>query len=65
MRNNKINNGQFLKREDNKPDAAVVLDHLHPRGDGGSLGGVKCGVNSVVQNSIRPVIAEDVQQIKM
>ena len=50
-----------LKRDNNKPDAAVVLNHLHSRGDGCPLRGVECSVYSVVQDSIGPVIAEDVQ----
>ena len=40
------------------PDAAIVLNHLHPRGDGGSLRGVEGGVNCVVQDTVGPVIAE-------
>ena len=44
-------------RDRKKPDAAVVLNHLHPRGDGGSLGGVEGGVNSVVEDAVGPVIA--------
>ena len=47
----------FMDIENKRPDAAVVLDHLHPRGDGGSLGGVEGGVNSVVEDAIGPVIA--------
>ena len=40
-----------------KPDTTVILHHLHPRGDGRSLGGVEGGVDRVVQDAIGPVIA--------
>ena len=40
-----------------KPDAAIVLYHLHARCDGRPFGGVEGGVNRVVEDTIRPVIA--------
>ena len=60
MRNYKITDVQLLKRENSKPDAAVVLYHLHARGDGRPFGGVEGGVNRVVEDAIWPVIAAGV-----
>ena len=59
-RNKPLGQVQILKFKEStgiKPDAAVVLYHLHSRSDGRPFSGVEGGVNRVVEDAIWPVIA--------